>query len=333
MSATVSVAGLSHPTRPQAPDLVEELGIPDSLVSDLALRYLWMHGSATLTALNDRLKLSFPILESLFHELRRQQLLEVKGMTGHDYRFTLSEAGRSRAAARQEVCQYCGPVPVSLREYDRVVRSQSARIRLNREQLRGLFSDLVLPDGLLDQLGPSLIGHRSLFLYGETGGGKTSIAERLLRVYRDAILVPYAIEVDGHIVTVFDPTVHKRLPATDDVLDPRWVECARPCITVGGELSAAMLELQMDRATRVFTSPCQLKANNGLLIIDDFGRQMISPRELLNRWIVPLDRRVDYLTLASGMKFEIPFELMVVFSTKPEPLRPGGRGVSAAHSE
>ena len=177
----------------------------------------------------------------------------------------------------------------------------------------------MLPDGLLDQLGPSLIGHQSLFLYGGTGNGKTSIAERILRIYHDAVVIPYAVEVDGHIITLFDPVVHRQLPHHDDMLDPRWAVCERPCITVGGELSAAMLELRLDEATRVFISPCQMKANNGILIIDDFGRQMLAPRDLLNRWIVPLDRRVDYLTLSSGMKFQVPFELMVVFSTNLDP--------------
>ena len=168
-------------------------------------------------------------------------------------------------------------------------------------------------------MGPSLIGHQSLFLYGGTGNGKTSIAERILRIYHDAVVVPYAVEVDGHIITLFDPVVHRQLPFHDDLLDPRWAVCKRPCITVGGELSAAMLELRLDESTRVFISPCQMKANNGILIIDDFGRQMLSPRDLLNRWIVPLDRRVDYLTLSSGMKFQVPFELMVVFSTNLDP--------------
>jgi predicted ATPase with chaperone activity len=131
--------------------------------------------------------------------------------------------------------------------------------------------------------------------------------------------VPYAVEVDGHIITLFDPVVHRQLPFTDDLLDARWAVCQRPCITVGGELSAIMLELRLDESTRVFISPCQMKANNGILIIDDFGRQMLAPRDLLNRWIVPLDRRVDYLTLSSGMKFQVPFELMVVFSTNLDP--------------
>ena len=305
--------------RPVIPDRVEDLGIPRSLVTDLILRYLWLHGAGTLATLNTVLKLSFPVLEVLFHQFRQQQLLEVKGMLGNDYSFTLTSAGRALATARNDVCQYVGPAPVSIQQYHEVVKAQAAHVKLSRESLRHAFHDLVLPDGLLDQLGPSLIGHQSLFLYGGTGNGKTSIAERILRIYDDTIVVPYAVVVDGHIITLFDPVVHRQAPSDDELLDPRWVVCERPCITVGGELSASMLELQLDNSTRVFISPCQLKANNGILIIDDFGRQMLSPRDLLNRWIVPLDRRVDYLTLASGMKFQVPFELMVVFSTNLNP--------------
>jgi len=305
--------------RPPAPDRIEDLGISRSLVSDLILRYLWLHGSGTLASLHDTLKLSFPVLESVYHQFRNQHVIEVKGMTGNDYSFSLTTTGRAQATARNEACQYVGPAPISLQQYHDGVKAQTARVRLSRESLRQAFHDLVLPDALLDQLGPSLIGHQSLFLYGGTGNGKTSIAERLLRIYRDTILVPYAVEVDGHIITLFDPVVHKQVETTNDQLDLRWVPCERPCITVGGELSASMLELRLDEATRVFISPCQMKANNGILIIDDFGRQMLSPRDLLNRWIVPLDRRVDYLTLASGMKFRTPFELMVVFSTNLNP--------------
>jgi predicted ATPase with chaperone activity len=306
-------------SRPLIPDRIEDLGISRSLVSDLVLRYLWLHGSGTLDVLHQTLKLSFPLLESLFHQFRQQQLLDVKGMLGNDYAFTLTGAGRALATARNEVCQYVGPAPVSLQQYHEVVKAQSAQVRLSRNSLRDVFHDLVLTDGILDALGPSLISHQSLFLYGGTGNGKTSIAERLLRIYQDTIVTPYAVEVDGHIITVFDPVVHRRAESQDELLDPRWVVCHRPCITVGGELSAAMLELRLDEATRVFMSPCQMKANNGILIIDDFGRQVLTPRELLNRWIVPLDRRVDYLTLASGMKFQVPFELMVVFSTNLNP--------------
>ena len=304
---------------PVIPDRVEDLDIPRSLVTDMILRYLWLHGAGTLATLNTALKLSFPVLEILFHQFRQQQLLEVKGMLGNDYSFTLTSAGRALAASRNDVCQYVGPAPVSIQQYHQVVKAQAAHVKLSRDSLRHAFHDLVLPDGLLDQLGPALIGHQSLFLYGGTGNGKSSIAERILRIYHDTIVVPYAVAVDGHIITLFDPVVHRQAPSSDEILDPRWVVCERPCITVGGELSASMLELRLDDATRVFISPCQMKANNGILIIDDFGRQMLAPRDLLNRWVVPLDRRVDYLTLASGMKFQVPFELMVVFSTNLNP--------------
>ena len=322
MSALLQTAATAPAVAPHppVPDTLEDLEISRSLAGDLFLRYLWLHGSASLAALHRTLKLGFPVVETLFHQFRQQQLLEVKGMVGNDYSFTLTAAGREQAGARSEICQYVGPAPVSLQQYDRVVKSQRARVRLTRDSLREAFRDLVLPDKFLDRLGPALIGQQSLFLYGGTGSGKTSIAERILRVYEDRVLVPYAVEVDGHIVTVFDPVVHRvGAPGESEALDPRWVLCERPCITVGGELSAAMLELRLDEATRVFISPCQMKANNGIFIIDDFGRQVLSPRELLNRWIVPLDRRVDYLTLASGMKFQVPFELMVVFSTNLNP--------------
>jgi hypothetical protein len=304
---------------PMIPDRVEDLGIPRSIATDLVLRYLWLHGSASLEALHHTLKLSFPVLETIFHQFRQQQVLDVKGMVGNDYAFSLTTSGRALAASRSEVSGYVGPAPVSIRAYHDRVKAQTAKVKVNRDRLREAFSDLVLTDDMLDQLGPSVIGHQSLFLYGSTGNGKTSIAERLLRVYQDRILIPYAVEVDGHIILLFDPVVHRAVPHDDDNHDPRWVLCERPCITVGGELSSAMLELRLDESTHVFIAPAQIKANNGIFIVDDFGRQVLSPRELLNRWIVPLDRRVDYLTLTSGMKFQVPFELMVVFSTNLDP--------------
>ena len=174
-------------------------------------------------------------------------------------------------------------------------------------------------DQLLDQLGPALISQNSIFIYGPTGNGKTSLAERMLRVYQDAILLPYAVEVDSQIISLYDPVVHQKLDMDDPDIDPRWVLCRRPCIVVGGELIPSMLELRLDEASGIYAAPLQMKANNGIFIIDDFGRQLMSPRDLLNRWIVPLDRRVDYLMLRYGVKFQIPFELMVVFSTNLEP--------------
>ena len=298
---------------------MDDLQLPVAVVNDLVLRFLYLHGSASVTSLQKVLKLPFAVLDSLLQPIRNQQLLEVKHTSGHDYTFSLTESGRLQAAARMEVCQYIGPAPVSLPQYDHVVRAQAAVVELTRDQLRRAFHDLVLPDALLDRLGPSLIAHQSLFLYGNTGSGKSSIAERILRIYEDPVVIPYAVEVGGHIITILDPHVHRLVRLKDNTLDPRWEACQRPCVKVGGELSAAMLELRLDEATRVFVAPCQVKANNGVLIVDDFGRQMVSPRELLNRWIEPLDRRGDFLTLASGTKFRVPFQLMLVFSTNLDP--------------
>jgi SpoVK/Ycf46/Vps4 family AAA+-type ATPase len=178
---------------------------------------------------------------------------------------------------------------------------------------------MVVTDRLLDQLGPALISQNSIFIYGPTGNGKTSLAERMLRVYDDAVLIPYAIEVDSQIIMLYDPVVHQLLETDEPDIDPRWLLCKRPSIVVGGELIPSMLELRLDEASGIYAAPLQMKANNGIFIIDDFGRQLMSPRDLLNRWIVPLDRRVDYLTLRYGVKFQIPFELMVVFSTNLDP--------------
>jgi predicted ATPase with chaperone activity len=178
---------------------------------------------------------------------------------------------------------------------------------------------MVLPDRLLDQLGPAIISQTSIFLYGPTGSGKTSLAERMLRVYQDAVLVPYAVEVDGQIIQLYDPVVHEAIELNDQEIDPRWVLCKRPCVVTGGELAPSMLELRLDESSGIYAAPLQMKANNGVLVVDDFGRQLMSPRELLNRWIVPLDRRVDYLALRYGVKFQIPFEMLVVFATNLDP--------------
>jgi predicted ATPase with chaperone activity len=220
---------------------------------------------------------------------------------------------------RRRITQYAGPAPVSIHDYDIAVRRQAAKLSLNRPMLAEALSDLVVTEALLDQLGPALVSQKSLFLYGPTGNGKTSVAERLRRVYQDAVLVPYAVEVDGQIIAVYDPVVHEKIGDTDSRIDPRWVGCRRPLILVGGELTPQMLELRLDAASQIYAAPLQMKANNGILVIDDFGRQVISPRKLLNRWILPLDRRVDYLSLGYGVKFQIPFELMVVFSTNLDP--------------
>jgi hypothetical protein len=240
-------------------------------------------------------------------------------MAGDDYIFGLSAAGRRLATERAAILRYSGPAPVPLRAYSEIVRAQALRTVVSRESLRSVFTDIILSDRLLDALGPALNSYGSIFLYGPSGTGKTSIAERLLGVFDDSVLVPYAVEVDGQIVVLADPAVHEKIDYAASDLDPRWSLCRRPFLAAGGELVASMLDLQRDENTRTFVAPLQMKANNGILLIDDFGRQLMSPRDLLNRWIVPLDRRVDFLSLGTGGKFDIPFELLVVFSTNLEP--------------
>ncbi|MBL8240356.1 MAG: AAA family ATPase [Bryobacterales bacterium] len=321
MSAHHSQSGKTPISRfsPRTPESIEALGISENLVLDLVVRRLLLEGTSTLSALAKKLRVSVPVVDHIFQYMRKQQLVEVKGMVGNDYYFTHSASGRQLASERFQISQYAGACPVSLQEYHGATKEQSAKLEIDRRALRQAFTDIIVTDRLLDQLGPALISQNSIFIYGPSGNGKTSIAERMLRVYQDAILIPYAVEVDNQIISIYDPVVHHAIETEDPDIDPRWVLCKRPCIVVGGELIPSMLELRLDEASGIYSAPLQMKANNGLFIVDDFGRQLMSPRDLLNRWIVPLDRRVDYLTLRYGVKFQIPFELMVVFSTNLEP--------------
>ena len=321
MLATLPHSGRTPISRfaPRMPETIVALGISENLVLDLVVRRLLLEGTSTLSSLAAKLRVSVPVVDHIFTYMRKQQLVEVKGMVGNDYYFTHSASGRQLASERFQISQYAGACPVSLKEYHAATKAQAAKLQIDHRTLRQSFFDLIVTDRLLDQLGPALISQNSIFLYGPSGNGKTCIAERMLRVYQDAVLIPYAVEVDNQIISIYDPVVHHPIEVEDDEIDPRWVRCKRPCIVVGGELIPSMLELRLDEASGIYSAPLQMKANNGLFIVDDFGRQLMSPRDLLNRWIVPLDRRVDYLTLRYGVKFQIPFELMVVFSTNLEP--------------
>jgi predicted ATPase with chaperone activity len=304
---------------PPVPRNLEGLGISPSLVTDLMLRRLSGEGTTTLKSLGDILKLPVGVIQEVFNTLRQQQFIEVKGMVGNDYRITLSGGGRVLASERMQFSHYSGPAPVSLKSYTEAVRAQATEVDITRDMLKAAFSDLVVPDSLLDQLGPALIDQTSIFLYGPPGNGKSSLAERLLRVYEDAVLIPYAVEVDSQVISLFDPAMHQKVGDEIEERDARWVLCKRPCIIVGGELTAGLLELRHDSTSGTYSAPLQMKANNGIFVIDDFGRQLMSPRELLNRWIVPLDRRVDYLSLEYGLRFEVPFQVLVVFATNLDP--------------
>jgi hypothetical protein len=265
---------------------------------------------------------SVNIIDALVAPMRDRKLVEFDGMDGRAYRLAITDAGRDYSANRSRECRYSGPMPVPLDLYFNVVRAQRPNLHLDQAMLTRSFSDLVIAPELIDSLGPAIQGSGAMFLYGPPGTGKSSIAERIVRAYEDVVLIPHCVEVDGQIISVFDPTLHKAVDEHPPGLDRRWVACHRPAVVTGGELHAAMLDLQLDRETGVFLAPLQFKANNGILVIDDFGRQNMTPDALLNRWIVPLDRHIDYLTL-HGRKFEVPFELKVVLSTNLDPAKLG----------
>lgn len=275
--AISTIPGIGTSFSPPVPQTVEDLGISQSLVMDLILRRVLLEGYSTLGSLSRALRISIPIVAATFQQMRQQHLVEVKGMVGNDYQFILSQAGKQLASDRFQISQYAGAAPVSLKDYHAATKAQAARVTVDRRSLRQAFGDLVVTDRLLDQLGPALISQTSIFVYGPSGNGKTSIAERMLRVYQDAVLIPYAVEVDGQIISLYDPVVHTKIEMEDPDVDPRWVLCKRPCIVVGGELIPSMLELRLDEVSGIYAAPLQMKANNGIFIIDDFGRQLMSP--------------------------------------------------------
>ena len=314
---------MTPPTISQ-PKSIDELGVRRSLLEDLALKTLYMMGEISLHELVRSMGISLAIVEELFQRLLKDQLCQVTGMDRSVQRITTTSGGKTRALELLTQNQYVGPAPVSLGDYVKRIHAQSVRnIEITPKDMRHAFEDLVLDDETLNQLGTAVASGRALFLYGPTGTGKTTIATTFTRIFEnDRVWIPCAIEIDGQIITVYDSVLHQSLeqPKTHNH-DGRWVLCRRPRVLVGGEMTIKMLDLQYNTSTRFYTGPVQMKANNGLLIIDDFGRQRVSPEELLNRWVVPLDRRIDFLTLAGGKKIEIPFDLFVVFATNIDPAK------------
>jgi predicted ATPase with chaperone activity len=307
---------------PKAPETVVDVGVPRAILEDLALKNLYITGSSSLRELAKNMRLTFRVVDELFRRLRADQLCEVTGMTGNVAEVAITSRGRSRALELLSFNQYTGATPVSLDSYVQRVRHQSVgNVEVHPPEVERAFSHLVLDAKMLGKLGTALNSGTSIFLYGPTGGGKTTIAIALSHaVATDPVWIPFAVEVDGQIICVYDPHVHAKVKGVvSHGSDERWVLCHRPTVLVGGELTIEMLELQLNAITRFYTAPVQMKANNGILIIDDFGRQRVRPEELLNRWVVPLDRRIDFLALAGGKKVEIPFELYVVFATNLEP--------------
>jgi hypothetical protein len=305
------------------PQTVAELDIPLLLVEQIMLRRVMAVEQSSTHSLVGDLGLDIQIIDAAFESLRNKKQVDVLGLQGSNYRFELTSIGRDRASEAMSRTTYSGTAPVSLPRYFNLVHLLRADVHLGAKAVAYAMSDLVVNPELIRRVGPAFATQRPMLLHGPSGTGKTSIAERLVRLYDDAVAIPHAVEVDGQIIVVFDPIVHRPLANQPPGLDPRWVVCERPMVIAGGELELGMLDIKRDPVSGIYTAPLQMKANNGLFIVDDFGRQQIAPSALLNRWIVPLERRVDYLTLDYGLKFSIPFECLVVFSTNIPPLELG----------
>ena len=304
------------------PKTTSELGIRQTIVEDLALKTLYMNGTMSTRELGRNMRVSVNVADELVNRLRTSQLCQVMGMTANLPTIALTDQGRKRGLELLGLSQYVGAAPVSLESYVTIVRKQSVRNMVVRKaDVERAFGDLVIDPRVLGQIGTGLNSGASIFVHGPAGVGKTAIAETMSRVLaEDDVWIPHTVEVDGQMIIVYDPMIHKRVENPEyDNCDERWVRCQRPSVLVGGELTIDMLDLQYNASTKYYSGPIQMKANNGVLIMDDFGRQRVRPEDLLNRWVVPLDRRIDFLSMAGGRKIEIPFEMLVVFSTNLDP--------------
>jgi hypothetical protein len=318
---------------PIAPQTLEESGLSLDLILQLVLKTLHFAGELSGSELGRRLGLSYAVITPAIELLKVQQQVQIVGgglVGGGSYRYRITDSGRTRAALFLESSHYVGVAPVPLHQYQRYMQAFKAAAppSASQERVRQAFSHLVISDRVLDQIGPAINAGHSMFVYGPPGNGKTVISQAIRRLLDGHIAIPHALEVEGSIIRLFDPVNHEPVSYADDDAtsvttigadDRRWVSCRRPMVMVGGELTLGSLELSYSPTTGFYQAPVQAVANGGVLVIDDFGRQHCSPRDLLNRWIVPLESRLDFLTLQTGQKFELPFLTLIVFATNIRP--------------
>ena len=330
---TASLSDVQNPSPvPPALARLEDTGLPLDRIHQLIIKTLYGAESTGLL-IAERMRIPFTLLEPLIEHGRAEHLIEVKGAAGSgaaSYRYNLTDLGRERALQFFEINHYVGPAPVTLASYSSQMRTLAAnRGYIDRERLRAGFSHLIVDDQILEQLGPAVNSGKAIFLYGPPGNGKTVLAEGMGRSVGGDMYMPYAMDVDGSIIVMFDPINHESLEADTEqqssgiiktaARDRRWVRIRRPVVMVGGELTLDMLELTFNPIAKFYEAPVQLKANGGVLLVDDFGRQRVQPQDLLNRWIVPLESRFDYLTLHTGKKFQVPFDTFIALATNLNP--------------
>jgi hypothetical protein len=322
---------------PVVPKTIEETGLDTNFLINSLLRIMYVSALQTIPEISDQIKLMRGVVESLLDFAKREALVEIRGPSEKNQnimRYALTSAGKERASEALRRCEYIGPAPVPLDTYQIQVQKQTITNEIiNMEKLKRALSHLVLSEDVIRQLGPASNSGRAILVYGAAGNGKTSIAEALVSAFEQPVYVPYCIEADGQIIKIFDPSVHVVLPTSSNGAngashpmflpqienDPRWVRCRRPYIISGGELTLEMLDLDFDIHSKYYEAPLQMKAIGGIFVIDDFGRQRVRPHELLNRWIFPLERKVDYLTLHTGKKFALLFDQLVIFATNFPP--------------
>ncbi|HEV3237076.1 MAG TPA: ATPase [Gemmataceae bacterium] len=342
-SSTFDWEGGSLTDAPTAPDTMQQAGLSIGFLSDLIMKTIYNRGVLVGLDLARMLCLPFKIIEEGLRFLKDEKCIEVNGgdLIGRvSYRFSLTELGRHRAQDAMKQCAYVGPAPVPLEDYvEQTYRQAVTGISPNPEALRASFSHLVIKDDMFNAVGPAIVSGKSIFIYGPPGNGKTAMARAIgdfMNTSGGEIYLPYAFLAEDSIITVYDQAVHetceeslndrmddneatiRRLLNTGTV-DPRWVKVRRPVIVTGGELTLGMLDLRYNSESNFYQAPLHVKANGGIFLVDDFGRQLCSPKELLNRWILPLEDRHDFLNVASGKKFQVPFEQLTIFSTNLDP--------------